>query len=1078
MQIRLSKLFSLFLIFVIVLSSLLFNGDTIVQAQENKTGGIEEVNEHVIRGWATSPGEGNGGGNTIEFFIVKVKIKGNSASEESYRVEATEAPSDKGEKKYTFSLDMTGKWPKSSNPNVTYEIEVDAYRIVGNRKEEKYFTFPTPAYEYQKGTSNVNNPSLDFTVSASQSEYAKPLNEDAQGRLDVTLTPQGRIDSIVRPPIDVVFVFDISGSMDELGSNPMKFQSAKQALNSAVDYFKANANPNDRFALVPFSSNVQYNNVVPFPSGTYDVKQHLDRIAATAKALRANGGTNYTQALQNAQSFFNDPTRKKYIIFLTDGMPTVSKAKERVTYEVCEGIWWWKQCHEVTEDLDVEYVLYADGRTADRTVYYPDGKQTTTYRSSTTYKNFQEKIRTHGINVAKDIGINNIALYSIGFGNNEEVDMNYLEKLSSMTGGQAKQGTPQNLTEIFQQFSKLATDPVLSGTVKIPLKAFNGKVQIVENENVWLDDAKENAYVTFNISYKVGQPAPPPVNIPIPVLFKEKGTYTFNIEMTYRDVYGALQPTKTKSVTVVVKDEVPPSFTGNVRLQGITRDVSDLIKYGSGNGDSNRFTAQYSLTAVGYVGSGVTGNLSNIKIIQPLPEGITVIPSSNVTVYSNNGITYAEIAFLNTNIDYTKLNSANLTASLTLQADWAMENMQLPQAKVSFTDSKYGTRTSTLPVAPQFIGMKVRLLEFPDIYYEGDIRGLVSKWQASSASTNLLATTKHPNDYGLLMLPIKSLEFKPNSKDLVIIVTYKNDQIVELNLTPRLKIFTNDGREIASGSVVTEATKVRVVGLVAGEGVSYEYRVENAKQDASWKPLSAPYEIPITFDGDSVIFVKSKGGFTKGDGIATVEITYHKLVNQIVLGPYKNEMNVNEVQTLQATVLPSDATNKNVRWSSSNPSVASVENGVVTALSPGNVTIYVEALDGSGVTATANITVVDPTVPLESIQFKQPSLNLNIGERIRVASLLQFNPFDATNKQLASVLSSDSQYVEIKKENGEWYIYAKDYGYATVTAVAEEKQPSGQEIKDSIVIIVTKSGNSSDGGNNGGNNGDMPRGRW
>lgn len=130
---------------------------------------------------------------------------------------------------------------------------------------------------------------------------------------------------------------------------------------------------------------------------------------------------------------------------------------------------------------------------------------------------------------------------------------------------------------------------------------------------------------------------------------------------------------------------------------------------------------------------------------------------------------------------------------------------------------------------------------------------------------------------------------------------------------------------------------------------------------------------------------------------------------------------------------------KNVRWSSSNPSVASVENGIVTARSPGNVTIYVEAQDESGVSATANITVVDPTVPLESIRFKQRTLSITLGEKIPVASLLEFNPSNATNKQLESVLSSAPQYVEITNENGQWYLTARNYGYSTVTAIAEEK---------------------------------------
>ncbi|MBE2923956.1 VWA domain-containing protein [Anoxybacillus flavithermus] len=186
------------------------------------------------------------------------------------------------------------------------------------------------------------SPSLDFTVVPSQNEYAKPPNEDAKGRLDITITPKGKIDNIVRPPIDVVFVFDISGSMDELGTDPMKFQSAKQALASSIHYFKANANPSDRFALVPFSDGVKYDRVVPFPSGVYNVSSHLETILETANGLVAGGGTNYLAALQMAQSFFDDSTRKKYVIFLTDGEPTVSKVKKKVTY------------NNQTANLDVE----------------------------------------------------------------------------------------------------------------------------------------------------------------------------------------------------------------------------------------------------------------------------------------------------------------------------------------------------------------------------------------------------------------------------------------------------------------------------------------------------------------------------------------------------------------------------------------------------------------------------------------------------------------------------------------------------------------------------------------------------
>ena len=61
--------------------------------------------------------------------------------------------------------------------------------------------------------------------------------------------------------------------------------------------------------------------------------------------------------------------------------------------------------------------------------------------------------------------------------------------------------------------------------------------------------------------------------------------------------------------------------------------------------------------------------------------------------------------------------------------------------------------------------------------------------------------------------------------------------------------------------------------------------------------------------------------------------------------------------TLVATVSPADATNKDVEWSSSNPNVAMVTNGVVNAKSEGLAIITVTTKDGKK-TATCKTTVV------------------------------------------------------------------------------------------------------------------------
>ncbi|OQP18008.1 VWA domain-containing protein [Geobacillus zalihae] len=1039
-------------------------------------GKITFVSDEKIEGWATAPGSGDGRGNSIRFFDVHIQLKGANGTAETYRVGAVEVPADRnGEKKYTFSLDMRGKWPSAPEATAVYEIVVDAYRILGNEQKDLYFSFPTPPYEYTK-PNEASNAKLDFSITSSQPEYAKPPNGDAEGRLDITLTPQGKVDSPVRPPIDVVFVFDISGSMTWA-----KLESAKAALRSAVDYFKAHSHPNDRFALIPFSDQVKQ--VVPFGDQP-NVAAQLEKIRTVGDSLTAGGGTNYSAALSLAQSYFNDPVRKKYVIFLTDGMPTTLNATETITYREVERILWFYYYtgEKITAPLPLTYELYTNGtagiRFTDKRGFsrlftsdgwdYVNDADVPLGRSGYpfSYSSIEKKIRDHAINVAKVLGMNNITLYSIGFGSNDEVDMSFLQTLSATAGGEARQGTVQNLTALFQRFSQLATTPALTGTVRIPLSSFGGNVTIEENGQVWLDETKQNAYISFSIPYQVGQSAPPPVTVSIPVSFKAKGTYTFNAELTYRDVYGQLQPSMTKSVTVTVKDEAPPSFTGTVKLQGLVNKVDSLIKRGTADGEDNRFRATYSLSLVGYVGNA-TGTISNVKIVQELPDGISVVPDGKVVTYEENGKRYAQWSFANQTFDYSQLNKLMLSAQWVMQADFAMNSVQLPPASVTFTDSRYGAKTSTLVPPAERIGMTVRLDDFPNFYYEGDGTGTITKHKFSALSDDTVGRA-NPNSYGLLPLPVKALEYDPND-DGVLLVTYRNDETVRIYLKPRLSITTSNG-EAESGATVTEAPTVRVTELVAGERVTYEYEIARNGSSSDWQLLGPPHVISVADDGEYTVAVRSSGGLTRGDGTTSVSFRYMKLIRNLTLGDYRREMNVGETQTIPVIIEPDDATNKTLMWESSDPDIASVgHNGVVTANKPGTVTITVRATDGGNASASASIRVIDPYVALTGMAFHKPVIYMNLDDPpLEVAGQLRFIPENATDKTLRSVTSSDFRFVDVVQENGRWYLEAVDVGYAYVTATANARTPDGRPIQASVWVFVQPREDEGGSGSNGG----------
>lgn len=90
-------------------------------------------------------------------------------------------------------------------------------------------------------------------------------------------------------------------------------------------------------------------------------------------------------------------------------------------------------------------------------------------------------------------------------------------------------------------------------------------------------------------------------------------------------------------------------------------------------------------------------------------------------------------------------------------------------------------------------------------------------------------------------------------------------------------------------------------------------------------------------------------------GVASVAVT------GVALNVSSGEVEKGGTVTLTATVSPANASNKTVLWTSSAPKVASVVNGVVTALSAGTADIVATTEDG-GFTATYHLTVKPHTV--------------------------------------------------------------------------------------------------------------------
>lgn len=176
--------------------------------------------------------------------------------------------------------------------------------------------------------------------------------------------------------------------------------------------------------------------------------------------------------------------------------------------------------------------------------------------------------------------------------------------------------------------------------------------------------------------------------------------------------------------------------------------------------------------------------------------------------------------------------------------------------------------------------------------------------------------------------------------------------------------------------------------------------------------------------------------------------TYYTNSASLVTGLTMSEstltMNSSTTTQLSVTASPSDAFNVDVTWSSSDTKVATVDaSGVVTAVAGGTCTITAQASDGSGITTTCEVTVIQMVT---GIELNLSSIVLKVdGYQKLTATVL---PSNAANTKVVWS-SSDDNVAEITSSGG---VVAVGLGICTITCEATD----GSDIKATCEVIVSR----------------------
>ena len=257
---------------------------------------------------------------------------------------------------------------------------------------------------------------------------------------------------------------------------------------------------------------------------------------------------------------------------------------------------------------------------------------------------------------------------------------------------------------------------------------------------------------------------------------------------------------------------------------------------------------------------------------------------------------------------------------------------------------------------------------------------------------------------------------------------------------------------------VTVLKKVQVTSINLNYMTKSIYTGKTVNLDEEIFPENATYPDVEWISSDEKIATVSEKGVVKGIAPGKVRITCQSVDNPMVsqtclvtvkvkttdvkLNYSKITVYTTTSKTLSATVLPENATNKNVTWESEDPSIATVDkNGVVKGKKTGT-TYIVCTTNNSGKIATCKVTVKKGVLS-KSIKLNKSKLTIDDGKSYTLKAT--FNPTNTTTKT-CTWTSSNKKVVTVTSKG---VITAVGPGTATITCKTKD---TGKTAKCTVTV--------------------------
>ena len=463
------------------------------------------------------------------------------------------------------------------------------------------------------------------------------------------------------------------------------------------------------------------------------------------------------------------------------------------------------------------------------------------------------------------------------------------------------------------------------------------------------------------------------------------------------------------------------------------------IKFQFGSRDYNSGTPSLTVSGNAMVkASSDTGGItSNSSPVTPSGTGIvfnngtgtvygSVTLQENLTIGEGESLTIGDGASLDT-------NGKTITVESGGKLEGTIDGKQPPEITVSPVNQ---TMEEGSPAAFSFTASAG---EGEQLTYQWQQKTTDSgsEWMDISDATNATYTT------GQTTMAMSGYQYR-------CVVTANGVSVISAPATLTVNAAATTITTQPGNVTVTEGETATFSVTATGSNLTYQW--QQSTDGSAWANISGATGISYTTQATTMdmngyqyrCVVTGNGGSVTSDA-ATLTVTAATVpVTGVTLNKTSTSLYVGDTETLTPTITPDNATNKNLTWSSDTPSVASVNNGVVTAVAPGTATITATTVDG-GFTATCTVTVRPDIPPANpnyriTVEATQGGAVTADPTAAKAGTTVTLTPVPDRGYQVGTVAVTDrfGEPVAVTENADGTYTFTMPNGQVTVTVTFEQ----------------------------------------